>query len=115
MELNQERFFIKSQLTGLNTIAKKVHELKYDISIERDPVGARNEIAYLQTFCTDGFPKMAIDVLRVHPQNEDLVELWHVIYAFVMRDYEPAIIEDQRDNPVVDAMQPVLLTLKIGV
>jgi len=87
MELNAERFFIKSQLTALNTIAKKIHELRYDISLERDPDGARIEIVFLQTFCLYGFPKMAIDVLRVHPQNEDLTELWHIIYGFVMKDY----------------------------
>jgi len=94
MELNQERFFIKSQLTALNTVAKRVWELRYDIQFGNDADGARNEIAYLQTFCTDGFPKMAIDVLRVHPQNEDLMELWHIIYAFVMRDFEPVVVED---------------------
>lgn len=94
MELNEEIFFIKSQLTVLNTVAKKIHELRYDISLERDPVGARVEIVYLQTFCKDGFPAMDINVLHVHEQNADLIELWHVIYGFVMRDFEPVIIEN---------------------
>ncbi|MEI6263047.1 MAG: hypothetical protein WCR46_24540 [Deltaproteobacteria bacterium] len=87
MKLNQERFFIKSQLTVLNTIAKRVGELRYDIEVGNDAKGARIEITYIQTYCVNGFAKMD----KVHRQNEDLIELWNTIYGFVMKDYVPHI------------------------
>jgi hypothetical protein len=87
MKLNEERFFIKSQLTVLNTLAKRVCELRYDIEFGNDAEGCRNELTYMQTFCVSGFAKMD----NVHRQNEDLIELWNTIYGFVMKDYVPHI------------------------
>ena len=94
LKTKHKRFYVKTQISAIHTIAERVFKLRKDIAEGINADDAQTEIGFLQGFCSEGFsmskfkmPEVSGDDPSMQPGIAEMCDAFWVIWKSVMDGY----------------------------